>query len=67
MARFKFYLIGSADAPVLDVEATDLRELNRQISGNRFIEGHVAEGDADGVLAGVLIATSRIQFVMEIG
>lgn len=65
VARFKFYLIGSSDAPVLDVEATDLRELNRQISGCRFIEGYMAEGDADGILAGVLVATSRIQLVME--
>jgi hypothetical protein len=65
MARFKFYLIGSSDAPVLDVEAADLRELNQQMSSCRFIEGHMAEGDVDGVLAGMLIATSRVQLVME--
>jgi len=65
MARFKFYLIGSCDAPVLDVEAADLRELHRQMSCDRFIEGHTTQADADGVLPGVLIATSRIQLVME--
>lgn len=66
MARFKFYLIGSSDAPVLDVEAADLRELNQQMSRSRFVEGHMTEADADGVLQGVLIATGRIQLVMEI-
>ena len=65
MARFKFYLIGSSDAPVLDVEASDLRALNEQVSRNRFIEGHMSQPDGDGVLAGVLVSTSRIQFVME--
>jgi len=65
MARFKFYLIGSSDAPVLDVEAADLRELNETISRNRFIEGHMTEPDGDGVLHGVLIATCRIQLIME--
>jgi hypothetical protein len=65
MARFKFYLIGSSDAPVLDVEAADLRALNHQMSSCRFIEGHMAEADTNGVLAGILIATSRVQLVMD--
>jgi hypothetical protein len=66
MARFKFYLIGSCDAPVLDVAVADLHELNAQMSCNRFVEGHMTEVDADGVLQGVLIATSRVQLVMDV-
>ena len=65
MARFKFYLIGSSDAPVLDVEAHDLTALNDAMSRNRFIEGRMAEPDAHGVMLGVLIPTTRIQLVME--
>lgn len=66
MARFKFYLIGSCDSPVLDVAVSDLAELNRQMSCSRFVEGHMVEADLDGVLRGVLIATSRIQLVMDV-
>lgn len=65
MARFKFFLIGSSQTPVLDVDAADLRELNDIVSRNRFIEGHIAERDEDGVFGGMLIATGRIQLVME--
>ena len=65
MARFKFYLIGSCDAPVLDVDAVDLHDLHRQMSCDRFVAGHMVEPDGDGVCAGVLVATGRIQLVME--
>jgi hypothetical protein len=65
MARFKFYLIGSSDAPVLDVDASDLRDLKQEMSVARFIEGHMTDADEDGIFPGVLIPTARVQFVME--
>ncbi|MBB4096971.1 hypothetical protein [Sphingomonas kyeonggiensis] len=66
MARFKFFLIGSTDAPVLDVEAIDLAELHALMSRERFIAGHMADPDTDGIFSGVLVPISRVQFVMEI-
>lgn len=65
MGLFRFHLIGPAQPVELEVAARDIRELNALISCQRFVEGRLTEPDGDGVLAGMLIATSRIQCVME--
>jgi len=65
MARFKFFLIGTNEAPVLEMEATSLRQLNEDVSRNRFIEGHMVEINGRGEDRGVLIPTARIQFIAE--
>lgn len=57
--------VGQAHAPLLEVAVKSLAELNDLITRSRFIEGRMSEGDSDGVCAGVLIATHRIQFVTE--
>ena len=63
MATFRFHLIG-AQPVVLEVVADTISELNEIVSRQRFLEGHMTDPDGDGVLAGVLIATSRIQCIV---
>lgn len=65
MATFRFHLIGTAQPVDLEVAASTISELNEIVSRQRFIEGRMTEPDGDGVLAGVLLATSRIQCVVE--
>ena len=67
MGLFRFHLIGSSQAPVLEVAANSVGELNEIVSRQRLMEARMTEPDGDGVLAGVLIATSRIQCVVEAG
>ena len=65
MATFRFHLIGTAQPLVLDVAASDISDLNEIVSRQRFVEGRLTEADGDGVLLGMLVATSRIQIVCE--
>ncbi len=65
MATFRFHLVGPTLPILLDVAASSISELNEIITRQRFVEGRMADPDTDGVLAGVLIATSRIQIVCE--
>jgi len=65
MARFKFFLIGTHETPVVEMEASSLRQLNDDLSRNRFVEGQMVEINGLGASCGVLIPTARIQFVAE--
>lgn len=65
MGVFRFHLIASAQPVELEVAARDVGELNEIITRQRFVEGRLTEPDGDGVLLGMLIATSRIQCVTE--
>lgn len=65
MATFRFHLIGAQPVD-LDVNSSSIGDLCEIITRQRFIEGQMTQPDLDGVLAGVLIATSRIQCVMEL-
>ena len=66
MARFRLFLMGTTQAPVLDVVASNLYELNKAMEHRRFLEGQMVEIDGCGVNCGVLIPTSRIQMISEI-
>ncbi len=65
MGVYRFHLIG-VEPVELEVAAPDIGILNTVLSCQRFIEGRLTQPDGDGVLAGMLIATSRIQCVMEV-
>lgn len=65
MGRFRFHLIG-AQPVELEVAASTIGDLAGLVSCQRFVEGRMTQPDGDGVLAGVLIATSRIQCVIEV-
>ena len=64
MGVFRFHLIG-AQPVVLEVAAGTISDLNALVSCQRFVEGRLTEPDGDGVILGMLIATSRIQRVVE--
>lgn len=49
------------------MNARSIAELGEIITTERFIVGKRAEADEDGVLPGMLIATARIQCVVEVG
>lgn len=65
MGTFRFHLIGSQRHVDLEVAASTIGDLNKEMSCNRFVEGRLVEPDGDGVLLGMLIATSRIECVVE--
>lgn len=64
MGTFRFHLVG-AQPVELEVAAGTISDLNAIVSCQRFIEGRLTEPDGDGVILGMLIATSRIQCVVE--
>ena len=65
MATFRFHLIGNHLPVDLEVDASTISDVGEIITRQRFIEGRLAQPDGDGVLLGMLIATSRIQCVVE--
>ena len=64
MAAFRFHLIGGHPVEV-NVDARSIEELGAIVSGQRFVVGRLTEPDESGVLPGMLIATARIQCVVE--
>ena len=66
MRCYRFHMIGGQPLE-LEVDVATIAELGEALSRRRFIEGRMTQPDDDGVLAGVLIATSRIQCVIETG
>ena len=67
MATFRFHLVGSPLPVDLEVAADSINHLGELITRQRFVEGRLTQPDGDGVLLGMLIATSRIQCVVEAG
>ena len=67
MATFRFHLIGGGLPVDLDVAASTIDDLGETITCQRFIVGRLTQADNDGVLPGMLIATARIQCVVEAG
>ena len=65
MRAFRFHLVGNPVPVDLEVAADSISTLCEIISRQRFIEGRLMQPDGDGVLLGALIATSRIQCVIE--
>ena len=66
MARFMFALVGTSQAPVLELPVASVAELKAAISRARFIDGVMVEIDGQGVHCPVLIPACRIQMIMEL-
>lgn len=62
---YRIHLIGVPQPIELEIAATTMAELNDMLSRQRFIEGRMVEPDGDGVLAAMLLASSRVQCVVE--
>jgi hypothetical protein len=65
MAQFRVFLVGVAQPLQVDLPVGSARELVEIASRVRFLEAHMVEADSDGVCAGVLIPTCRLQLVIE--
>ena len=66
MASFSVHLIGQHQPLEVDLPFANLDELGLEASRVKFLLGHLTKPDEDGVCRGVLIATSRIQCVVEV-
>lgn len=66
MGTFRFHMVGNAQPVELEVAASSISDLNAMLSCQRFLEGRMTQPDGDGVLLGMLIATSRIQCVVDV-
>lgn len=65
MTRFRFCMIGTSQQPVIEMPVGSLTELHELMDRSRFVEGRMVEVDGDGVQLGVLVASSRVQMVVE--
>lgn len=62
---FRFCLMGASQHPLVEVRVGSLAELHEMLDRQRFVAGHLADADEHGVQPAVLIATSRVQMVIE--
>jgi len=65
MAHFRVFLVGGPQPLQVDLPVGSVSELIEVASRVRFLEGHMLEAYSDGVCAGVLIPTCRLQLVIE--
>lgn len=65
MALFKFFLVGSSEAPVLEVPFDHLSDLHHAMARSRFVEGRMVEINSNATSCGVLIPMGRIQLIAE--
>ena len=64
MARFKFCLVGSPQAPVLELPVEDLTHLHARLAAAKFVEGRMVAIDDNATNCDVLIPTSRILMIL---
>jgi anti-sigma-K factor RskA len=67
LALFRFFMIGTSEGSMLNVEANSLRELAATISQQKFLEAEAVDPDGCCMSLGVLVPTNRIQFITEVG
>lgn len=65
MASFTIHLVGQRVPLVVDLPTSSIDDLAEEVGQSRFLVGHLANGDEEGVCRRVMIATSRIQCAIE--
>lgn len=65
VATFTIHLMGQNQPVTLDLDCRDIDHLAEQVGQTRFLVGHLANADEDGVCRRVMIAASRIQCAIE--
>lgn len=65
MPAFRICLIGQHQPLEVDLPFANLDDLGVEVTRAKFIIGHMTKPDEDGVCRAVLIATNRIQCVIE--
>lgn len=66
MAIFLIHLMGQHQPIKLDLPCANIDELASEASHTRFLAGHMADADEEGVCRRVMIAAQRIQCVIEV-
>lgn len=67
MASYFVHLMGQREPAHIDLPFEDMDELAAEASRSKFLIGHMATADEDGVCRRVMIATYRIECVVETG
>jgi hypothetical protein len=65
MAIYQVYLMGQSHPLTLDLPYRDLGEVVAEASRAKFLAGHMPVADDCGVCRAVMVATGRIQCVIE--
>ena len=68
MGRFTVFLMGCAEGLPVELDAFSVHDIERLISGSRFIAGELIDvPNGDGVCGnrGALIPVSRIRMIVE--
>ena len=65
MATFTVHLMGQNAPITIDLPVGSVDELAEQAGQTRFLIGYLASADEEGVCRRVMIATGRIQCVVE--
>jgi hypothetical protein len=66
MATFCICLSAPSSQLLVDLPAATIDELVMDASTSRFLAGNIARADEEGCFPGVMIQTSRIQYVFEV-
>lgn len=66
MARFRVFLIGAGQAPLVDLPVDDISALGDVIGQSRFIAGDLVDWHEPECGCRVLIPTSRIQMIADV-
>lgn len=67
MASFIVHLMGQREPAYIDLPFEDMDELAAEATRAKFLIGHMATADKDGVCRRVMISTYRIECVIETG
>ena len=65
MATFSIHLIGQHQPITVDLTCRNIDELADQAGSARYLLGYMTAADEEGVCRRVMIATSRIQCVID--
>ena len=65
MARFKIFIAGFSEQPLVEMAANDLDELEGVVSCCRFIHGEIVDDSGCSDSCRVLIPVARIQMIAE--
>lgn len=66
MASFAIHMMGQSVPITIDLDCHSVDELVELVAQSRFLVGHLENADEEGVCRRVMIATNRIQCVIEV-
>lgn len=67
MASYLIHLMGQREPAHIDLPFDNMDDLADEVTRAKFLIGHMTNADEDGVCRRVMIATYRIECVVEVG